>query len=90
MVDASREVGGLDPYLWGYVGGQPIINRFETLAEMPAQTPLAETISKDLKRRGFRFVGPVIVYAYMQSTGLVNDHEVSCFRYPMAGGTSDR
>jgi DNA-3-methyladenine glycosylase I len=76
------EAGGLDDYLWGYVGGEPIVNQFSAMAEMPAQTPLAEEISADLKRRGFRFVGPVIVYAYMQSTGLVNDHLVSCFRHP--------
>jgi DNA-3-methyladenine glycosylase I len=76
------EAGGLDDYLWGYVGGEPIVNQFGAMAEMPARTPLAEEISADLKRRGFRFVGPVIVYAYMQSTGLVNDHLVSCFRHP--------
>ena len=78
------EVGGLDPYLWGFVDGEPIVNHFATMAEMPAETPLAATISADLKQRGFRFVGPVIVYAYMQSTGLVNDHITSCFRH--AGG----
>ncbi len=72
--------GGLDPYLWGFVDGEPIANHFATMAEIPTETPLAATISADLKRRGFRFVGPVIVYAYMQSTGLVNDHIVSCFR----------
>ena len=78
------EVGGLDPYLWGFVDGEPIVSHFATMAEMPAETPLAATISADLKQRGFRFVGPVIVYAYMQSTGLVNDHITSCFRH--AGG----
>jgi DNA-3-methyladenine glycosylase I len=76
------EAGGLDDYLWGSVGGEPIVNQFGAMAEMPARTPLAEEISADLKRRGFRFVGPVIVYAYMQSAGLVNDHLVSCFRHP--------
>ena len=72
----------LDAYLWGFVDGEPIVNGYRTMTEMPAQTPLAETISKDLKQRGFRFVGPVIVYAYMQSIGLVNDHVVGCFRHP--------
>lgn len=76
------EVGGLDDYLWGYVAGEPIVNQFGAMAEIPARTPLAEEISTDLNRRGFRFVGSVIVYAYMQSTGLVNDHLVSCFRHP--------
>ena len=74
--------GGLDGYLWGFVAGRPIVNRFESMAEVPAQTPLSEEISRDLKRRGFKFVGPVIVYAYMQSIGMVNDHVVSCFRHP--------
>jgi len=79
-----REEGGLDAYLWGFVGGAPIVNHFESPDEVPAQTPLAEELSADLKRRGFRFVGPVIVYAYMQSTGLVNDHLVRCFGHPGA------
>ena len=77
-----EEEGSLDAYLWGFVGAEPIVNAFESMADVPAQTPLAEELSKDLKRRGFRFVGPVIVYAYMQSVGLVNDHLVSCFRHP--------
>ena len=76
-----EEVGGLDAYLWGFVDGEPIVNRFGSMSDIPATTPLAETLSKDLKRRGFGFVGPVIVYAYMQSVGLVNDHIVSCFRH---------
>jgi DNA-3-methyladenine glycosylase I len=76
------EVGGLDTYLWEFVGGAPIVNSPGSMARVPAQTPLAEELSKDLKRRGFRFVGPVITYAYMQSVGLVNDHTVSCFRHP--------
>jgi DNA-3-methyladenine glycosylase I len=79
-----EELGGLDPYLWGFVKGRPIVNHFRALREVPAQTPLAERISADLKQRGFRFVGPVIVYALMQSIGLVNDHLVSCFCHPEA------
>jgi DNA-3-methyladenine glycosylase I len=81
-LELRRSEGGLDGYLWRFVAGEPIVNRFETLAQIPAQTELAEDISRDLKRRGFRFVGPVIVYAYMQSVGLVNDHLTSCFRHP--------
>lgn len=77
-----EEEGGLDAYLWHFVDGVPIINRFESMADVPAQTPLAEHISRDLKRRGFRFVGPVMTYALMQSVGLVNDHVVTCFRHP--------
>ena len=80
VLQLREAVGGLDLYLWGFVDGEPIVNHFATMAEIPAQTPLAVTISADLKRRGFRFVGPVIVYAYMQSTGLVDDHITGCFR----------
>jgi len=80
VLELREERGGLEPYLWGFVGGQPVINHFESMAQIPAQTPLAEEVSADLKGRGFRFVGPVIVYAYLQSAGLVNDHLVTCFR----------
>ena len=76
--------GGLDAYLWSRVDGTPIVNRFRSLAELPVTTPLATDTSRDLARRGFRFVGPVIVYAYLQSVGVVNDHEVRCFRHPDA------
>ena len=79
-----EEEGGLDGYLWEFVAGTPIVNSPSSMAEIPTQTPLAEQLSKDLKRHGFRFVGPVITYAYMQSIGLVNDHTVSCFRHPRA------
>lgn len=74
--------GSLDAYLWDRVDGSPIVSRFTTLAEIPAQTPLAAAISGDLRDRGFSFVGPVIIYAFMQSVGMVNDHLVSCFRHP--------
>ena len=80
VLELREQTGGLDAYLWGFVGGQPIVNDFETMDQVPTQTPLAEEVSADLKRRGFRFVGPVIVYAYLQSAGLVNDHLLSCFR----------
>jgi DNA-3-methyladenine glycosylase I len=76
-----EEHGSLDGYLWGFVGGAPIRNSWRTLAEIPAETPESKTMSKELKRRGFRFVGPTICYAFMQAAGLVNDHVVDCFRY---------
>jgi len=78
---AIEEAQGFSTYLWGFVDGKPIQNRFRKLGDVPAQTPLAETISKDLKQRGFRFCGPTIVYAFMQATGMVNDHMVACHRY---------
>jgi DNA-3-methyladenine glycosylase I len=78
----QEEYGSFSDYIWAFVDGTPIQNQWRTLADIPATTPLAETISKDLKRRGFRFVGPTIVYAHMQATGMVNDHVVGCFRHP--------
>ena len=78
--------GGLDGYLWSRVGGEPVVNRFGSLGELPATSPLAEELSRDLGKRGFRFVGPVIIYAFLQSVGIVNDHEVSCFRHPDRSG----
>jgi len=69
---------GFDRYLWAFIGGAPIQNRWSTLAEVPASTPLSEALSKDLKKRGFRFCGPTIVYAFMQAVGMVNDHLVGC------------
>ena len=77
-----KETGGnFSDYLWDYVDGSPVVNLFETQAEIPTQTDLSVALSKDLKRRGFKFVGPVIVYAFMQAVGLVNDHEVRCPRH---------
>jgi DNA-3-methyladenine glycosylase I len=78
---ATLELGGLDAHLWSFVGGQPIVNSWRALAEIPAETAESQTMSKDLKRRGFRFVGPTICYAFMQACGLVNDHPTDCFRY---------
>ena len=76
-----EKYGSLDHFLWSYVDGKPIKNAWETMSDVPASTPLAEKISKDLKNLGFKFVGPTIIYAYMQSVGLVNDHMTSCFCY---------
>jgi DNA-3-methyladenine glycosylase I len=77
----KKEFGTFKKYIWQFTGGTPLINRFESLSEIPSQTKEAEVMSKDLKRRGFRFVGPTICYAFMQAVGMVNDHEVDCFRY---------
>jgi len=77
----QREFGTFDAYLWRFVGGSQKTNRWRTLSEIPTQTPQAEALSKDLKKRGFKFVGPTICYAMMQAVGLVNDHLVDCFRH---------
>ena len=78
--------GTLDGLLWGFVDGEPVQNRWSEPGEVPASTPASEAMSKELKRRGFRFVGPTICYALMQSAGLVNDHLVGCFRHAELGG----
>jgi DNA-3-methyladenine glycosylase I len=75
------EHGSLAGYLWGFVGGEPVQNEWRTLAEIPAETAESKAMSRDLKHRGFRFVGPTICYAFMQACGLVNDHVVTCFRH---------
>jgi DNA-3-methyladenine glycosylase I len=77
----QREFGSFDRYIWQFVGGRPLRNRRRTLKEVPAATPKSDAMSKDLRQRGFRFVGSTICYALMQATGMVNDHLVSCFRY---------
>ena len=81
VLEVQEAEGSLAAYLWGFVGGTPKVNRFRELSEIPAETEESRAMSKDLKRRGFRFVGPTVCYALMQSTGMVNDHVVSCFRY---------
>lgn len=75
------EVGSFDRFLWDFVDGEPIVNRWKSPDRIPAQTPLSQTVSKELKRRGFSFVGPTIIYAYMQAIGMVNDHVTQCFRW---------
>ena len=80
-LEVRAEVGSLADYLWGFVGGAPVQNAWVTIAEVPAETPESTAMSRDLKRRGFRFVGPTVCYAFMQATGLVNDHTVDCDRY---------
>jgi DNA-3-methyladenine glycosylase I len=80
VLEIQEQRGSLDSYLWAFVDGRPIVNDFRTLAELPAETDLSKAISKDLKRRGFRFIGPTVVYAFMQSVGMVDDHLLDCFR----------
>ena len=77
----QEEFDGFCNYIWQFVGGRPIQNKFRTDADIPARSPESDTLSRDMKKRGFKFVGSTIVYAHMQATGLVNDHVVSCFRY---------
>lgn len=77
----QREFGSLDAYLWSFVRGETIQNRRQSMREVPARTPESDAMSKDLKRRGFKFVGSTICYAFMQAAGFVNDHEVGCFRH---------
>jgi DNA-3-methyladenine glycosylase I len=81
VLGVQDELGSLDAYLWSFVGGSPKVNRFRRLSDIPAETPESRAMSKDLKRRGFRFVGPTVCYAFMQACGLVNDHVTSCYRY---------
>jgi DNA-3-methyladenine glycosylase I len=81
VIEIQREAGSFDRFLWQYVQGTPIQNRWASLDQVPASTTLSETLAKDLKRRGFRFVGPAICYAFMQATGMVNDHTLGCFRH---------
>ncbi len=81
FLDVQRKFGTFDAYIWGFVGGEPIQNSWKSLKDIPAKTKEAETISKDLLKRGFKFVGPTIIYAHMQAAGMVNDHVVECFRH---------
>ena len=80
VLEVQEELGSLDAYFWAFVDGQPIVNRRRSLSELPAETDLSKAISKDLKRRGFRFIGPTVMYAFMQTVGMVDDHTVGCFR----------
>ncbi|HEY1988998.1 MAG TPA: DNA-3-methyladenine glycosylase I [Acidimicrobiales bacterium] len=82
LLQVQEEAGSFDAYVWGFVGGTRVVNHWKTLKQLPASTPLSEALSRDLRQRGFRFVGPTICYSYLQSAGLVNDHLTGCFRYP--------
>ena len=85
FLDVQREFGSFDDYIWGLAGGSSVRNSWGSLEQVPASTPLSEAMSKELRRRGFRFVGPTICYAFMQATGMVNDHTTDCFRYSEVG-----
>ena len=81
LLDVRKEFGTFDGYIWGFVGNAPIVGCRHRLSDLPSETKESKAMSRDLKRRGFRFIGPTVCYAYMQAAGLVNDHVVSCFRY---------
>jgi DNA-3-methyladenine glycosylase I len=87
VLEVQEEFGSLAAYLWRFVDGRPLVGAWRTLREIPAETSESKAMSKDLKRRGFGFVGPTVCYAFMQAAGLVNDHVTSCFRYGQLGGT---
>jgi len=84
-LQVQAEFGSLDEYFWRFVDGQPVRNAWRNLAEVPAHTPVSDAMSRDLKKRGFKFVGPTICYAFMQAAGMVNDHTTDCFRYKEVG-----
>jgi len=86
MLEVQREFGSFDAYIWQFVGGAPIVARRRRMRDLPAETLESKAMSNDLKRRGFRFVGPTVCYAYMQAAGLVNDHVTTCFRYRELSG----
>jgi DNA-3-methyladenine glycosylase I len=81
FLEVQKEFGTFDKYIWSFVGGKPIVNSWKTLSDLPAKTELSDQMSKDLTKRGFKFAGSTICYAFMQAAGMVNDHVVSCFRY---------
>jgi len=86
FLDVQKEAGSFDAYIWGFVGGKPRVNTVRGMGDVPASTSESDAMSKDLKKRGFRFVGTTICYAFMQATGMVNDHALDCFRYREVGG----
>ncbi len=86
FLEVQGEFGSFDAYIWGFAGGRPLVNRRRTMKQVPARTPESDALSKDLRKRGFRFVGSTICYAFMQAVGLVNDHLVTCPRHRELGG----
>lgn len=86
FLDIQKEFGKFSNYIWQFVKGKPRINRWETLKQLPALTAESETLSRDLKKRGFKFLGPTVLYSHMQATGMINDHMISCFRYRELAG----
>ncbi len=85
VLEVQKEHGSFSDFIWSYTHHVPLVNSFSSMRQIPAKTELAETISKDLKKKGFRFVGPTIIYAFMQAVGMVNDHVTDCFRYSEVG-----
>ena len=81
VLETQEELGSFSALPWGFVDGEPLVGRWKSVGEIPAETPVSKAMSKELKRRGFRFVGPTVCYAFMQAAGLVDDHVVSCFRF---------
>jgi len=81
FLSIQKEFGTFDEYIWGFVGGKPIVNEWNSMAEIPATSKESDELSSDMKKRGFKFVGSTILYAHMQAVGMVNDHEIECFRY---------
>jgi DNA-3-methyladenine glycosylase I len=86
FLSVQEEFGSFDEYCWRFVDGRPRVNRWKTMRQIPATSGASDAFSKDLKRRGFSFVGSTVMYAHMQAVGMVNDHLVGCFRYPQIGG----
>ncbi|MGB1284702.1 MAG: DNA-3-methyladenine glycosylase I, partial [Polaribacter sp.] len=82
FIEIQKEFGSFSKFIWNYVDGKPIVNKFHKREDVPATTEISDTISKDLKKRGFKFVGSTIIYAFMQAIGMVNDHTTDCFKYP--------
>jgi DNA-3-methyladenine glycosylase I len=82
FLELQREFGSFDKYVWRFVGGKPLVNKWDAVTQLPASTPESDALSKDLRKRGFRFAGTTIIYAFMQATGLVNDHLTTCYLYP--------
>jgi DNA-3-methyladenine glycosylase I len=81
FIEVRKEFGTFSKYIWQFTNGKPIINHWKSIKEVPASTPLSDAVSKDLKKRGFKFVGTTVIYAHMQATGMVNDHTVDCFKH---------
>jgi len=86
----QKEIGSFTKYVWRFVGGKPIVNRRKSMKDIPATSPESDALSKDLKSRGFKFVGSTIIYAHMQATGMVNDHVVTCFRYRICAAPGNK
>lgn len=85
FLEIQKEFGSFNKYIWSFVDNKPIVNTFKSITELPTSTEVSDEISKDLRRRGFSFVGSTIIYAFMQAVGLVNDHQIDCFRYHQLG-----